>query len=141
MSDEYGFQATAVSALQLFEIASRGCGRTSRMIERVADGDLIIVATGEEQRRVRKLLTEAGKPDVRVVAADRGMPHSRATGRVFFDHSWVLAHFTSAVEDAGRWMQRYADEIGGTKSQPVTAEWHGAGRVNEFARKRGGAGR
>lgn len=102
--DEYGYGEVAKVAIQLFEQSARQSGRTMRMIERVSDGDRIVVTTDQERRHIEVRLREAGKTKVRVIVwsndgfsdAFRGQPE----GRTFFDHTWVHQHFLRCLKNA-----------------------------------------
>jgi hypothetical protein len=104
-ADEYGFSAAMAAGLHLFDLAGRRSGRTTRMIERAQDGDLIVCATECERRRLQRLLRDAGKPGVRVIHVGEGeSPVSRLggrrQGRAFFDHEWTRRHFVAALRNA-----------------------------------------
>lgn len=103
--DEYGYGAAASCGLKMFETCSRGSGRTQRMIERLADGDCVIVATAQFGEYIRGRLRDAGKNKVKVVVADpRRDPFETLAGTIFgqvlFDHTWVLAYHEMMLNDA-----------------------------------------
>lgn len=87
--DEYGFGSAAFAGVRLFEETQRGTGRTSRLIERVKDGDAIVVISREQADLHRRLLRDARKKGVSVLVWDNGTAMSakgRVAGRFILDH-------------------------------------------------------
>lgn len=110
--DEYGIGSAAAMGLQLYELASRASGRTSRMLDAARDDDLIICRTTKETDRIRRLLKEKGKA-TRVTTIQHRDELSRigprAKGRALFDHDWVHHFFVEAVKGAEEDLRRLAD--------------------------------
>jgi hypothetical protein len=105
--DEYGFGSAANVGIELFATMARGTGRTFRLIERVANGDQIIVADAREAERIRKLLISARKPGVTVLVVPPGeCPiHHVSTaprGRTFYEHNWVYEYWHRVLDAAAR---------------------------------------
>jgi len=92
---EDGIGAALETAFRISVSHSRRSGRTSRTIERANPGDVIVVRSMPEQRRMRQLLAKAGKADVRVLAFEPNSLerhwHRLRNAAVHFDHSWVEA--------------------------------------------------
>lgn len=108
--DEYGFAATAKTALNLFEVQSRSSGRTSRMIERLRDGDRVLVGDQKFARWIEDRLAKVGKKDVKVLVVPPSQnPMERygtsPVGRTFFDHTWIEAFFHRSLDNAARDLQ------------------------------------
>lgn len=76
-SDEYGFVAAARVGLEMFDHSQRGTGRTTRLIERATDNDIVITATDANARHLSSLLRRAGKKTrVVVVREDRAQRYA-----------------------------------------------------------------
>lgn len=58
--DPYGLGAVLQVALDLHEINSRGTGRTTKMINALNPGDLVVIASARERRHILDLLRERG---------------------------------------------------------------------------------
>lgn len=111
--DPYGYLTVLRSALTAHEQASRQTGRTTRLIECVRDGDLIVTVDEHRAGLLQGLLRDAGKLGV-LVRAERVSDQAayvtcqRAKGRVFFDHRWQYAALTGVLREASRsaWARR-----------------------------------
>ncbi len=112
--DEYGIGSAASMALHLYDRACRSSGRTSRLIARAGNDDLIVCRTGKEAERLRSLIKQRGKA-TRVTsvehADDLHRVADRVRGRVHFDHDWVHQFFVDAVKGAEADLQRMADSL------------------------------
>lgn len=119
--DEYGFGAAAQAGLRMFEQCARQSGRTMRMIERVKDGDQIVVLLEREAKRLRSLLPEAKKPGVVVIVINEHMDVEgrvrRPAGRTFFDHEWQRMFFERAIQRAARELEAHQRGTSQTWSQ------------------------
>lgn len=119
--DQYGIgNALRGAALAYFQGARR-TGRTTKLIERVRDGDRIVFATREEAARVQQLLRERGvRPECIVVPVDQ--PHraveriSRST-RVLFDHCWIEQYHLRSIERASAYLGTLAREGDPTQAE------------------------
>ncbi|MDO8421156.1 MAG: hypothetical protein Q7S99_03245 [Parvibaculum sp.] len=109
MTDEYGFAASALTGMQIYEHAARGSGRTSRLVERATSYDQIVVATAKERDRLERLCRDAGKkPKIFVCDPRDDIRRTVGTaprGRTFVDHVWTLKWFEAAVERAASQLQ------------------------------------
>ena len=133
MSDEYGLTAAAKTGLRIFEMSSRGSGRTARLVERVTDEDQIVVPKREVAEYIRRKLRDAGKK-TRVLVVDRFNPEHRAqNGRTFFDHTWIEQYIRDATcraEDDIEAMQRAMSKTWPEAPKPDSIP---ARIVNEYA--------
>lgn len=91
-----GLFAALGMAQRIFSHASRRTGRTERLLHRAGAGDIIIVPTEQEARRLRLCLRELGKEAVTVAVVDvrrmdRSLGMRRAKGEVHFSHDWIEA--------------------------------------------------
>lgn len=97
------------AGLQIYLQTARRTGRTSRMLDRLKDGDQVVTLSSREADRLRRLAKER-KLDVRIVTVSE--PHPGAVlatvrtaprmGHTYFDHLWVEAFFERAIADAAR---------------------------------------
>lgn len=120
MIDEYGFGSAALATLFLFDLEQRRSGRSSRMIERAQAGDVVVVASPHEMRRLEALLRAIGKTDVRLFVSEhgefpQGLAGRRIAGRVIFDHDWLRKHFERAIRHAegalDAWSLRLSEKL------------------------------
>jgi hypothetical protein len=111
--DECGYAATLKSSLHYFAINSRQTGRTSRLIERVKDGDQIVAPSAEVARYIERRLREYGKNNIKVFSVSPSeMPlnfvGTAHHGRTFFEHSWVERFFINAIDQAEKQLESYS---------------------------------
>jgi hypothetical protein len=132
MSDEYGMTAAAKTGLRIFEMSSRGSGRTARLVERVTDEDQIITPTREASDYIRHRLRDAGKKTrVFTIPVDRFKPEYSANGRTFFDHTWIEQYMLQSIcraEDDIEAMQRAMSKTwpeAPPKPDSLSARWLG----------------
>ncbi|WP_342361377.1 hypothetical protein [Terrarubrum flagellatum] len=121
--DEYGFAAATKTGLRLYGMSSRRTGRTSRMIERVRKGDVIICADSREKERVQRLLREAKKAEIDVVVVNPQRTPlrdvgTRPNGRVFFDHGWIERYFEIEIDRAANQLGEWHVAISKTWPEP-----------------------
>ena len=128
--DEYGLFSAVKAGLHTFSMMARRTGRTTRMIERIKDGDILICSTSDERRDIERGLREAGKDKVKIVVQDPTKrfdnPALRTNGEVHFDHWWVeqriadalkvteadLVHIRAAIQREYRLEDSRAPEVG-----------------------------
>lgn len=89
-------------ALESFEKTQERSGRTTKMLEEVKDGDLVVVASAYEKDAIVQAMQRAGKqvwvycvnpndgPGSMVIASWR-IHHQH--GRVIFSHEWLLSYY------------------------------------------------
>lgn len=102
--NDHGLQAHVKASLRTFIAFSRRSGRTTAMIDAARNGDLIITASEQEARRIRRLLQDAGK-EVTVGISDPARdPMMRRgtnpTGATIFDHSWLELYWETQIDRA-----------------------------------------
>ena len=119
---DFGIKAAALAGLHVYEAASRGTGRTETTLRALKDGDVLLVGTADEARRVERECRLRG-PKVRVVTVGdmrRGSLHA-VRGRLVVDHtaySWMVLDAINSVDAELRSLRvgiKPADE----KLQPV----------------------
>lgn len=99
--------AVLAAGLEIYIRMSRRSGKTTRMIANLKDGDQVVTLHQREADRLRHLLKDR-KLDVRVFAIPEPKPHAvlkvactaGGRGRTHFDHAWVEAFFSRAIENA-----------------------------------------
>jgi len=105
--DEYGYGAAIKTGLQFFETASRQSGRTTRLLERVKDGDRIIVSNPAMGQLIQGKLAQLGKRlvQVLVVPIDGTYPPRVSprmfgvhSGRTYFEHTWTLEFYKNLLK-------------------------------------------
>lgn len=92
-------------AMRMHELGARQSGRTSRMVERVRDGEMVVCLNAASARRMTELLRQQGKHRVRVVTSAPQQNEFVSTtagysGRLHLDHSFVWEWFSRALIDA-----------------------------------------
>lgn len=121
VTDEYGFFSATVIGLNMFDGLSRASGRTTRLVERVEDGDQIVCPTTGIANHVSRMLHDAGKKKVRVFSVPvSSVPMSRVgtspNGRTFFDHTWVSDFLLCRLNEAKADLNVFSREM--SKSWP-----------------------
>lgn len=100
--DEYGLFAAVKAGFHTFSMMARRTGRTTRMIERIKDGDVLICSTSDERRDLEWRLRQAGKDKVKIVVQDPTKrfdnPALWTNGEVHFDHWWVEQRIADALK-------------------------------------------
>ena len=104
---DYGHKAAAVAAMHVFDVSSRGTGRTTRMIQQLQEGDMVVLSTAHEAESLRRDLKRAGRDGVKVAVMDPAGPFSDQLPflngrplRIIFDHVWVYKYLLSSLEMA-----------------------------------------
>lgn len=105
--DFFGIGAAIRGAALVYLNSARRTGRTTTMLERTRDGDVLVFATREHARTVEQLLKERGinakccvvPPDDRSRLPDKV---GGTSGRVIFDHVWCERYYLDAIECAAR---------------------------------------
>lgn len=95
------------TALEVYVQSARRSGRTTRMIEGLSDGDIVIFQDNREKERVSRLIRETRpKLNVKLIAIPADRPELlrglRAPNRLRFDHLWIEAWHRYSVERASR---------------------------------------
>lgn len=67
-TDEFGFGASALAAFESYCVMQRGTGRTSRLLDSLQPGDILVVMKAVECDRYSKLIKERGLKDVKVIS-------------------------------------------------------------------------
>ncbi|WP_378952241.1 hypothetical protein [Mesorhizobium sp. ANAO-SY3R2] len=101
--------AMLAAGLEIYILSSRRTGKTTRMIANLKDGDQVVTLHQKEADRLRRIFKER-KLDVRVITIAEPQPHEVLTrvstasgrGRTHFDHSWVEAFFSRAIDNAAK---------------------------------------
>ena len=103
MSDIYGMANALKAYLSHLDECSRGTGRTTKMLEMVKDGDLIVCHSAQEAARVKRRCQRQGK-EVRTVFGGRGKVFDRVSmfgvEGVHFDHEWVRQNLLDGLYEA-----------------------------------------
>ncbi len=108
MSDDRYGMALRV-ALEAVEIGARRSGRTTRMLDQVRDGDVVVCATAREVDRLTRLLAERRiKARVTMAAGHYDVPRPRAPGRIHFDHDWLRLRYLDAIEGVRIDLEQFA---------------------------------
>lgn len=84
---------------------ARGTGRTTHLIESLADGDVVVVRNHVEGRCIQRYCDDAGV-DVRTVIVNPEKPQEAerelcgidVRGNVYFDHTWLEHYYRKAIE-------------------------------------------
>lgn len=128
--EDFGVGGAAKMALHLFEHASRGSGRTTRLVDRVQPGDRIIVATAPERIRLERLLRDAGKDGVAVRVCSPANDDqawrlgTNSTGVTLFETSWVEAWYRDRVERAQRDLAQLQEALSKDRQAPAPIDYH-----------------
>lgn len=105
--DKYGIgQALKGFAYNYFQSARRS-GRTTALLERLKDDDMVVFCTAKEASRVRRSCAERGV-EIRTVVVDPGDPSQIYSyhGPVVFDHTWVEQFYLAELERIGKFIER-----------------------------------
>lgn len=114
--DRYGFGSAALMALHLYEIAQRGTGRTTSMLDSATDIDAILCLDAREAERLRRELHRRDKKTV-VIRCDlypsgeidtERLAGLRVKGRILFDHALALALIEASVHNGERYMTAFS---------------------------------
>lgn len=114
---DFGTKAAALTGMHLFDMASRRSGRTTSTLERLKDGDVLVVHTLQERSRLERECRERGL-NVRVVAASCIPALAERlqgnTGRVVMDHTAYAAIYADAIEH----VEKEIESITRAKDEP-----------------------
>lgn len=135
--DEYGFHAHLAAAHDLFSAMQRGEGRTTAMLDALKSGDLVVVATAEEVRRVQHQMRDRVRPkeapagfvEPRILFAsadytgvDKIMQASAKLadgGALILSHDWVDAFWRFRLRDGLSTLESLVTRFGrGAGPQP-----------------------
>ena len=115
--DSFGFGNAVLGATRVLIQSSRQTGRTTALLESLADGDRVVVTVESEARRWRGLLRERGlKVDVIVApTSDPGrlFTYPTSKGRTVFEHTWIEEFYMRLLSDAGRQIDHLQTELSG----------------------------
>ena len=105
MTDQYGVGNALRAFHHSMVMASRGTGRTTRMLEMVKDGDRIVLTQQNRRREIEHLLKAMGK-DVTIIAVhprniDQIFNGPQPKGYTHFDHEWVDEYYRIRMDDIG----------------------------------------
>ena len=102
--DLFGIGQGVQGAARVYVQSSRGCGRTTAMVESAKDGDRIIFTNKREADRVYRLCKDRGiEVECLVSTPDKNpLEHMTRAGRTNFDHSWVEEFYLRGIEDMRR---------------------------------------
>ena len=115
--DYFGIGAAARGAFRAVLLATRGTGRTTRLVADLRENDLVVVLNANHGRELERKARDAGK-SCRWVAADPligDVANGRAAekmrgwdgnGRLIFDHAWTEAYYEQVLVDAGSDLDR-----------------------------------
>jgi hypothetical protein len=102
ITQDYGIGSAALMAVYLYENASCASGRTTRLLDRAGNDDLIVCLTEQTARSYRQQLRRLGKPSTAVICVPisddvdhriRSCLHGRRYRHVHFDHSWIYEFY------------------------------------------------
>jgi hypothetical protein len=119
--NEYGFSSAVMAALTIFEDTSRASGRTTRLIERCQDDDIIVVSTIYVKKYHERLLRNANKktrvicisisdsifPEEHILTGLRGQRY----GKVFYDHQWQLEYYKGKLKAIDKHFELLREDI------------------------------
>jgi hypothetical protein len=119
---DFGIKAAALTGLQVYETASRRTGRTETTLRALKDGDIVLVGSANEVRRIDRILRER-KIKVRIVSVD-GMRRDHLSGmrgRLFVDHTAYSAMMADAINSVDAELQslRLGVEPSSERLEPV----------------------
>lgn len=103
--DIYGFGGSLRGIFGGVLVGARRSGRTSRMLDLIRTGDVVICLEEKEVTATQRALKKRGIPDVRVLTIKqfnerRGGASSPTNGRVHFTHEFVEQHYQTALDRA-----------------------------------------
>lgn len=104
------------ATLDVYGMTARRTGRTTAMLAAAQPGDLIIVATENEMRRLRKMIADAHHGDkIQVVAMNpQRLNHLGSMRRnyraIHFDHDWLERFYQDALSSASSALYFFSQE-------------------------------
>lgn len=117
--DYFGIGVAARGAFRAVLLATRGTGRTTRLVADLRENDIVVVLNADHGRALERKARDAGK-SCRWVAAEPligDVAHGRVAekmrgwdgnGRLIFDHAWTEAYYDQVLVDAGSDLDRLA---------------------------------
>lgn len=117
--DHFGIGAGITAVVRTFFQAARATGRTTSLVESLKTGDRVVFLNEQEGRRVQAMCKDRGvEIEVIVNEARRieGLFRRRSPSgdqRLVFDHSWVEAFYTHAIEMAQKDIDQLQRELSG----------------------------
>lgn len=116
--DHFGIGAAIRAMVGVYLTTARQSGRTTSLVESLKNGDRVVCLNSLQAQRLRGLCLERGvKIETMIVdpcqpGAVFGRPP--AEGRTIFDHTWVEAFYTQAIEAAAREIDHLERETSGS---------------------------
>lgn len=132
--DDYGIGAAALAGIRLYDQASRGGGRTHRMVMALSERSMVVVATEKDRRNIESLIKRVRPEltDVRFMVVEpqpRSIQAVMAHGRpVTFDHEWIRHFFEGRLKDTQVLLEElgaveWAPELPPDTVVPVSRNW------------------
>lgn len=133
MSDFFGIGGAIRGAVEIYFRASRGTGRTIRMIDSLKEGDRVVFLNSDHAKHTVRMAKERGVEIDYIISAVVDAPYDlnrkgTPKGRLIFDHCWVEEFYKKVLERADKDIQFLQDEFGGYGQKHIEtrelAKWH-----------------
>ena len=116
---DFGMKATLLSALHIYDAASRRSGRTETLLRSLPTDNpvTLVVSTDREAQRLQRILydratTEKRKSNVRVMVNGPQLREKARDSQVFFDHSALRDMYFRAIH-------RVVEEVSWITGSPI----------------------
>lgn len=118
--NNYGIGHALKAFLLLLRTTGRGTGRTTKMVAKMTQGDVAIVAHGKEGRYIETLAKDKFNKTVKTITVDPSKYHSQdlllsnlkgTRQRVWFDHHWVELRFEHELNDMVNRISAFDDHV------------------------------
>lgn len=118
--DIFGIGAAMRCMVDVYCRSARKTGRTTSLLERLKDGDMVCCATQPDALSLEKKCLERGLKVSFLVRAPRDswrLPEARRpTGRFFFEHAWIEQFYIHALGQCEHEIDHWQDRLSGDKS-------------------------